>query len=240
MSSDAVPARAMVLAAGLGLRMRPLTLSRPKPLLTIAGRTLLDHALDRLAESGVETAVVNTHYLGGMIADHLASRSVPAIVVSPEPEALETGGGIKRALGHFGAVPFVVANADILWRDGPVPAIRRLAAAWDDARMDALLLLMPVAGAHGYDGPGDFLLEASGRLTRRAPEATAPLVFAGVHLTHPRLYADTPEGPFSCNLVWNRAQAQGRLFGLIHDGSWFHVGTPEALVATEALVSLSS
>lgn len=224
--------RAMVLAAGLGLRMRPLTLTRPKPLLMVAGKCLLDHALDHLVEGGVASAVVNNCYLGEMIVAHLAGRTAPRIIHSAEPEALETGGGIKMALRHFGADPFFVANADILWLDGPVPAVRRLAAAWDPARMDALLLLMPVERAHGYDGPGDFDIDGDGRLIRRGSAASAPFVFAGVHITSPTLFDDTPDGAFSCNLVWDRALARGRLFGLVHDGAWFHVGTPEALAET--------
>jgi len=228
-----VPRCAMVLAAGLGLRMRPLTLTRPKPLLSVAGRTLLDHALDRLAAAGVGTAVVNSHYLGDMIAAHLAGRTRPAIIVSPEPVVLETGGGVKAALAHFAGVPFLVANADILWLDGPVPAVRRLAAAWDPAVMDALLLLMPVARAHGYHGPGDFRLGADSRPIRRGTADSAPLVFAGVHITRPEAFVETPDGAFSANLVWNRAAAAGRLFGLVHDGDWFHVGTPGDLEATE-------
>ncbi len=228
-----VPRRAMVLAAGLGLRMRPLTLTRPKPLLTVAGRTLLDHTLDRLAVAGVEMAVVNSHYLGEMIAGHLAGRTRPAIVLSPEPVALETGGGPKAALSHFAGEPFVVANADILWLDGTVPAVRRLAEAWDRAVMDALLLLMPVERAHGYYGPGDFRLGADCRPIRRGDADRAPFVFAGVHITRPEAFADTPDGAFSANLVWNRAATAGRLFGLVHDGEWFHVGTPEDLAATE-------
>jgi MurNAc alpha-1-phosphate uridylyltransferase len=223
----------MVLAAGLGLRMRPLTLTRPKPLLTVAGCTLLDHALDRLAEAGVETAVVNSHYLGEMIAAHLVGRIRPRILPSPEPSLLETGGGPKAALGHFAGEPFIVVNADILWLDGAVPAVRRLAAAWDPAAMDALLLLMPVARAHGYHGPGDFRLGADGRPIRRGEAASAPLVFAGVHIIRPEAFANTPDGAFSANLVWDRAAAAGRLFGLVHDGEWFHVGTPQDLEATE-------
>jgi MurNAc alpha-1-phosphate uridylyltransferase len=227
------PDQAMVLAAGLGLRMRPLTLTRPKPLLSVAGRTLLDHALDRLEQAGVRRATVNSHYKSEMIAEHLAGRVQPAIRLALEAELLETGGGVRRSLDHFGIDPFYVVNADILWLDGPkASALRRLAAAWDGERMDALLLLTARQGAMGYDGPGDYFL-AEGALSRRAAGQTAPWVFAGVQIVHPRLYADTPEGAFSNNLVWDRAQAAGRLCGLAHDGPWFHVGTPEALAATE-------
>lgn len=232
MIGNAVPTHAMVLAAGLGVRMRPLTLTCPKPLLTVAGVTLLDHALDRLAAAGVETAVVNYCYLGEMIAAHLGGRAAPRIVLSPEPEPLETGGGIKRALHHLGDAPFVSVNADILWLDGAVPAVRRLAEAWDPARMDALLLLMPVERAHGYHGQGDFDLEMDGRLVRPPKGEPAPYVFSGVQIISPGLFADTPDGPFSTNLVWDRALPAGRLRGLVHDGEWFHVGTPEALQDT--------
>ena len=232
MTGTAVPSQAMVLAAGLGQRMRPLTLTRPKPLLTVAGITLLDHALDRLAAAGVETAVVNHCYLGEMIAEHLAGRARPRILLSPEPEPLETGGGIKLALDHFGVDPFVSVNADILWLDGATPAVQRLAKAWDADQMDALLLLMPTERAHGYHGPGDFDIETDGRLRRPPAGEPAPFVFSGVQIISPRLFEDTPEGPFSTNLVWNRALPAGRLRGIVHDGEWFHVGTPEALQAT--------
>jgi len=232
MSEISVPTHAMVLAAGLGVRMRPLTLTCPKPLLTVAGITLLDHALDRLAAAGVETAVVNYCYLGDMIAAHLGGRAAPRIVLSPEPEPLETGGGIKRALHHLGEAPFVSVNADILWLDGAVPAVRRLAEAWDPERMDALLLLMPVERAHGYHGLGDFDIEIDGRLRRPPRGERAPYVFSGVQIISPRLFEGTPDGPFSTNLVWDRALPAGRLRGLVHDGEWFHVGTPEALQAT--------
>lgn len=234
------PARAMVLAAGLGLRMRPLTLSCPKPLLRVGGRTLLDHALDRLSLSGVEQAVVNTHYLGHMITKHLSLRRRPEIVLSPEDTLLETGGGIRNALPLLGEGCFAVANADILWCDGEEPAILRLAAAWNPEQMDALLLLVPRAKATGYDGPGDFSFTAApgeaqtvAPLHRRPADGEAEYVFAGVHLTHGGLYHDTPEGPFSCNLVWDRALSAGRLWGLVHDGAWFHVGTPDALEGTD-------
>jgi len=233
MTDVKVPSHAMVLAAGLGLRMRPLTLSRPKPLLTVAGRTLLDHALDRLAAAGVATAVVNSHYLGEMIGAQLAGRTEPEIILSPEPEALETGGGIRKALPYLGQKPFVSANADVLWLDGPVPAVRRLARAWDAAAMDAVLLLVPMARAHGYDGPGDFEMDEAGRLSRRRDGTAASFVFAGVQILTPALFADTPEGAFSTNLVWDRALPAGRLHGIVHDGEWFHVGTPDALQWTD-------
>ena len=234
-----MPDTAMVLAAGLGLRRRPLTLERPKPLLSVMGRTLLDHALDHLAEAGVPSAVVNAHYKGEMIAEHVKGRTAPAITLSPEDDLLETGGGVKKALPHLGNAPFFVINADILWLDGPDPALRRLAEAWNPDQMDALLLLTPTARAHGYDGRGDFQMDPLGALTRRAELELAPFVFAGVQIIKPELYADTPDGPFSNNLLWNRAQENGRLFGLSHDGLWFHVGTPESLAETEEFLTHS-
>jgi len=233
-----VPKTAMVLAAGLGLRMRPLTLERPKPLIKVAGRTMLDYALDRLADAGVERAVVNTHYLGHMIAEHLAHRKAPEIVLSPEPEALETGGGVRAALGHLGDDPFFVVNADIVWLDGPGSALRQMAALWDPERMDALLLLNPTASAIGYEGAGDYFIEPDGVLRRRAEFEIAPHVYAGVQIVKPALYRDPalPAGKFSNNRVWDTAQAAGRLFGTRHDGLWFHVGTPEALSEAEEII----
>lgn len=239
MSSVAViPQNAMVLAAGLGLRMRPLTLERPKPLIPILGKPMLDHALDRLEESGVASAVVNSHYKGEMIADHLKGRARPAITLSPEDELLETGGGVKKALPHLGEAPFYAVNADIFWLDGPTPALQRLAAHWDPDAMDALLLLMATTRAVGYEGRGDYHMDPMGRLTRRAEREIAPFVFAGVQIVKPELFRDTPDGPFSTNLVWNRAQEAGRLFGLAHDGLWYHVGTPDALKEAEDLLAI--
>ena len=222
--------RAMVLAAGLGLRMRPLTLTRPKPLIEVGGRSMLDHALDRLATAGIGEAVVNAHHLAEQIEAHLQARQgAPRTRLSLETELLETGGGVKKALAMLGSHPFFVINADILWLDGPTPALQRLKDAWDPARMDALLLLTPTVSAVGYDGRGDFHMDPYGRLARRSADDVAPFVFSGVHITKPELFADTPDGAFSNNLIWNRAEAAGRLYGLRHDGAWFHVGTPEAI-----------
>ena len=228
------PDRAMVLAAGRGLRLRPLTDRTPKPLIAVGGRTMLDRVLDHLAAAGVGTAVVNAHWLAGQIEERLAARAAPRIVLSPEAELLETGGGVANALAHLGAGPFFAANADIVWTDGPAPALGRLAAAWRDAAMDALLLVHPVAGAVGYDGAGDFRIDASGRLAARGGAAAAPLAFTGVQILHPRLFADAPGGAFSLNVLYRRAAAAGRLFGLVHDGAWYHVGTPSALAAARA------
>lgn len=225
--------RAMVLAAGLGLRMRPLTDDIPKPLVELAGRTLLDHALDRLVAAGVRQIVVNSHYRAELIAAHLDGRS--DIILLPERELLETGGGVKAALGHLGAGPFFVVNSDAVWRDGPTPALLRLARHWEDERMDALLLLVPTPAVPGssISDRGDYHLEPDGRMRRRAEGEIAPFLFGGIQLLHPRLFEGAPGGPFSLNVLYDRAEAAGRLHGIRHDGEWYHVGTPEELAATE-------
>lgn len=224
---------AMVLAAGLGKRMRPLTESRPKPLVELAGRTLLDRALDHLAAAGVADIVVNTHYRGDMIAAHLNGR--PGIVLSPEETLLETGGGIVQALPQLGEGPFYVVNSDSVWSNGHVPALRRLAAHWDDSCMDALLLLYPTVACSGVQDRGDFHMEPDGKLRRRGEGEVAAFVFTGVQILHPRLFEGAPDGPFSLNLLYDRAQEAERLFGVRHDGEWFHVGSPDELSATAAL-----
>ncbi len=232
------PQRAMVLAAGLGLRMRPLTESLPKPLIPVAGVAMLDRVLDHLAASGVGECVVNTHHAGEMIAEHLADRESPEVRLAPEPELLETGGSVKRALDELGPGPFFVVNGDVVWRDGEAPAPKRLAGAWDDDRMDALLLLQGTADAIGYDGAGDFFIDPEGEhlgsLHRRQEGGGAPFVFTGIQLLHPRLFDPAPDGRFSLNLLYDAAQAKGRLFGLVHDGEWFHIGTPEDLELAES------
>jgi MurNAc alpha-1-phosphate uridylyltransferase len=225
--------RAMLLAAGLGARMRPLTETRPKPLIAVSGRALLDHSLDHLAAAGVETVVVNTHWLGEQIARHVEGRTNPRVVLSHEPALLETGGGVVKALPELGSEPFFVVNGDSLWLDGAIPALRRLAHAWRDDQMDALLLMHRTVAAIGYDGAGDFFADPLGRLTRRKPGEIAPHVYAGVHVLHPRLLRDAPAGAFSLNVVWDRAEAAGRLYGIMHDGLWFHVGTPGDLAEAQ-------
>lgn len=232
--SAPLPTVAMILAAGLGKRMRPLTDTLPKPLVPVAGRTLIDRVLDRFAEAGVGRAVVNLHYFRPLLEAHLAGRSAPRIELSPEDELLETGGGVRHALPKLGAGPFYVANADVLWLDGKYPALRRLAAAWNDDAMDALLLLQRTTSAFGYDGPGDYFCDALGRLRRRRGNEIAPYIFAGLQILHPRLFAGSPEGKFSLNRLYDKAQEEGRLWGIVHDGRWFHVGTPEGLAETEA------
>jgi len=224
----------MVLAAGLGLRMRPLTDTRPKPMIEVAGRPLIDWALARLHGAGVEHAVVNLHYLGDQIAAHLKDRTDPHITFTSEDPVLETGGGIEYALDHLGTAPFFACNSDGLWLDGPTNAMTRLAQAWDDDTMDGILLLHDPARAFGYDGDGDFSISSEGLVARRAEEKGPAYVFTGVQLLHPRLFNDTPGGAYSLNVLYDRALAAGRLYGLVHDGEWFHVGTPQARDETEA------
>ncbi|MEE8274044.1 MAG: nucleotidyltransferase family protein [Alphaproteobacteria bacterium] len=233
------PATAMVLAAGRGERLRPLTDALPKPLVEVAGKALIDHALDRLAQAGVVRAVVNVWHLGEMIEGHLAGRARPAVTISRESALLDTGGGVANALGEIGGDPFYVLASDALWRDGARPALERLAAAWNDATMDALLLLEPMERAVGFHGAGDFFLDDDGRLRRRGDAAHAPFAYMSVQITHPRLFADCPPGAFSNNLLWDRALAGGRLFGLAHDGGWCHVGTVADIARAERWLAAS-
>lgn len=225
--------RAMILAAGLGLRMRPLTDHKPKPLIEVAGKPLIDYGMDRLRAAGVQKAVVNGHYLAEQIISWAKRQVSPDVVYSDEQaEILDTGGGIAKALPLLGHEPFFVLNSDSFWVDGKIPALARLRAAWDDAAMDCLLLLCPVDRTVGYDGQGDFSLGKDGRLKRQT--GGSALAYIGGYLVHPRLFKDSPPGRFSMNLLWDRAIAQGRLHGLAHDGKWFHVGTPEAIGLAEA------
>lgn len=227
--------RAMVLAAGFGQRMRPLTLARPKPLVEVAGKPLIGYGFDRLRAAGVETAVVNVHYLAGQIEAWAKRQSSPRIVISDErAEILDTGGGVARALPLLGEAPFFVINSDSFWVDDGAPALDRLRAAWDDETMDCLILLSPLDRTVGYDGKGDFVRGVDGRLARRADSTGAPLAYIGGYLVHPRLFESAPEGAFSMNTLWNRAIAQGRLFGIEHTGRWLHVGTPDAIGLAEA------
>ncbi|MGH7053168.1 MAG: nucleotidyltransferase family protein [Stellaceae bacterium] len=233
MSVIVPPKHAMVLAAGLGTRLRPLTLSLPKPLVEVGGRTLLDHAIDRLALAGVKEVVVNAHYRSETIAAHLARRDHPRITISEEAELLDTGGGVHNALPLLGEA-FFVTNSDILWMDGREPALLRLAAAFDPEQMDAVLLLQPTVGAVGYDGIGDYFLDPFGRPRRRREREVAPFLFAGVQLLHRRLFRGVDERVFSLVSLYDRAEAAGRLGALVHDGAWYHVGTPEGLATTRA------
>lgn len=224
---------AMVLAAGVGQRMRPLTDSKPKALVDVAGRSLIDRALDRLQDAEVQSCVVNLHHMAGMLQRHLQARAEPRIVFSPEETLLETGGGVKHALKLLGAQPFYVVNCDALWLDGPSPTLSLLARLWDDKRMDALLLLQPAVSAIGYDGPGDYFMEPDGSLRRRIEERVAPFVFTGVQILSPRLFEGAPDGAFSLRDLYDRAQEAGRLCGVRNDGLWFHVGTPGAVALAE-------
>jgi N-acetyl-alpha-D-muramate 1-phosphate uridylyltransferase len=234
-----VPHTAMVMAAGLGKRMRPLTALRPKPMIEVAGKPLIDHVFDRLRAAGVARAVVNVHYLADLLEAHVRGQQGIEVVVSDErAELMETGGGLVQARDLLGDEPVLVVNSDNLWIDGPVDAIRLLAARWDDAAMDALLLLVPLARAHNHAGTGDFYLSSEGRITSwRKPGRAAPFVYTGVQILHPRLIADWPEGPFSTTLFWDRALKAGRLWGVVHQGLWFDVGTPGAIGRTEAILA---
>ncbi len=230
----------MVLAAGLGQRMRPLTLTLPKPLVRIGGRAMLDHALDRLEEGGIETAVVNVHHLADLVERHVRDRARPKIVISDERGVLlETGGGIKNALPLLGPEPFLVLNSDSLWIEGPQSNIPRFIAAWDADRMDILLLLAPTATSLGYEGRGDFSMDPGGALRRRGEREVCPFVYAGVAILKPELFADTPDGRFSLNLLFDRAIDADRLYGLRLDGQWLHVGTPVAIPAAEERLAAS-
>jgi MurNAc alpha-1-phosphate uridylyltransferase len=225
--------KAMVLAAGLGTRMRPLTDDRPKPLLPLDGRSLLDHALDRLAETGVTEAVVNAHWFADKIAAAMAPRTHPRIHLQREEQLLETGGGVALALPHLGPDPFAVVNGDAFWLCGPTPALRRLAAAFDDDQMDGLLLLVRTTQVEGAVGRGDFMLDPLGRLRRPREREIAPYLFGGVQILSPRLFEGAPSGAFSLNCLYDRAIEAGRLYGLVHDGVWFHLSTPRDLGKAE-------
>ncbi|WP_421838163.1 nucleotidyltransferase family protein [Novosphingobium sp.] len=226
---------AMVLAAGIGKRMRPLTATRPKPLVRVNGRALIDHSLDKLVEAGVSRAVVNVHYLPGQIEAHLAQRSAPAFAVSDEREALlETGGGMVKALPLIAADPFFCLNSDNVWLDGPQNVFAALSAAWDPAQMDALLLLVSHARAFNYTGRGDFHLDPLGQISRRKPGRVAPFIYTGIQIVSQRLLRDAPQGAFSTGVLWDRAIAEGRLYGISHNGLWFEVGAPEMIAPTEA------
>lgn len=226
---------AMVLCAGLGTRMAPADNNGlPKPLVALNGKPLIDHVLDRLAAAGVERAVINVHHKADQIEHHLAGRKAPAIEISDERAALlDTGGGVRKALPRLGPGAFLIHNADSVWIEGVGSNLARLAAAWDETRMDCLMLLAPTSASHGYQGRGDFALESDGRIRRRAEQEIVPFAFAGVSVAHPRLLEGSPAGAFSLNRVWDRAIAAGRAYGLRMEGVWMHVGTPQALAEAE-------
>jgi MurNAc alpha-1-phosphate uridylyltransferase len=236
-----IPRTAMVLAAGLGTRMRPLTDTRPKPLIEVAGKPLLDHVLDRLADAGVERAVVNVHYLAEQIITHTKSRTKPRVTISDERGLLlGTGGGVVKALAELGAAPFFHINSDTIWIDGVTPNLTRLTQAFDAATMDALLLLAPTTGSIGYAGRGDFAMAPDGRLNRRAEREVAPFVYAGAAILSPAMFNGAPQGEFSLTDLFDRAADVGRLHGLRLEGLWMHVGTPEAVGEAEAAIRKSA
>jgi len=234
-----VPKTAMIMAAGLGKRMRPLTATRPKPLVEVAGGALIDHVLIRLAAAGVERAVVNVHYLADALEAHLNrhSRGLDIAISDERAKLLETGGGLIKALPLIDADPFIQVNSDNYWVDGPVDSLSLLAQRWDDDMMDALLLLVPLARANCHGGKGDFHMDAAGRISRRRVGRIAPFVWTGVQMLSKRLIAEPPADVFSTNVFWDRAIANGRCYGVVHQGLWFDVGTPPAVAKTEALLA---
>lgn len=228
-----MPHTAFVLAAGLGMRMRPLTLDTPKPLLKVGGETMLDQVLDRLVEAGVKRVVVNAHYKAEQIEAHINARQKPELILSKEDVLLDTGGGIKNALKYLGHDPIFAINSDLPWQDGAVPTLKRLADAFNPDTMDALLLLMPLEKARGFkNAKGDFFMAQNGQISRKDTAPPRPYVFISAQIIRPDLFAGIPDPVFSTNLVWDAAEQKGRLYGLVHDGTCFHVGTPEDL--TEA------
>ncbi len=233
-----IPNRAIVLAAGLGTRMRPYNGHIPKPLVEVGGKSLIDYSLDRLADAGVESVVVNVHHLADILERHLAPRQRPHIVISDERgELLGTGGGIAKALPKLGDAPFFLVNSDTVWLDGVKPNFKRMAEAFDPNTMDVLLLLAPTTDSIGYTGRGDFAMLSDGRLRRRRENEVVPFVYAGAAILSPALFADAPKGPFSLTVVFDRAAESGRLHGLRLEGVWMHVGTPEAVAAAEAALA---
>ena len=228
------PTKAMVLAAGLGLRMRPLTDRLPKPLVRVADRALLDHALDKLADADVGQAVVNVHYLPDQIIEHVAGRTRPKVTISDERDrVLGTGGGVVKALPLLGDTPFFHLNADTMWIDGVRPNLGRMAEAFDPAQMDILLLMAPTTTSIGYSGRGDYSMLPNGALRRRREQQVVPFVYAGAAILSPSLFVDAPRAEFSLTKIFDRANEQERLFGLRLDGVWMHVGTPDAVAAAE-------
>ncbi len=237
-ANDLASDTAMVMAAGLGKRMRPLTASQPKPLVRVNGKPLIDYSLDGLAQAGVTKAVVNVHYLADALEAHLAGRKKgPKVTVSDERDRLlETGGGMVKAAALL-PDPFFCLNSDNIWLDGPRDVFRELSARWDPERMDALLLVVPHARAFNYVGKGDFHLDPLGRISRRRTGRVAPFIYTGIQLVSQRLLRDAPEGPFSTNVLWQRAIEEDRLFGLSHTGVWCEVGSPSSIAPTEALLT---
>lgn len=239
-TSSRTPHKAIVLAAGLGKRMLPITASMPKPLVKVAGQSLVDFALDRLHEAGIGTVVVNVHHFADMLEAHLRTRTLPRIVISDERDALlETGGGVKKALSLLGSEPFITFNSDSLWIEGKEPNLKRLVGAWDPERMDILMLVAPLSTSIGFEGRGDFHMEESGRLRRRGADDSAPFAYAGVAIVKPELVHGTPDGAFSANAFYDRAIAKERLYGLCMEGQWLHVGEPQAIAEAEKCLAAS-
>jgi MurNAc alpha-1-phosphate uridylyltransferase len=232
------PTIAMLLAAGLGTRMRPLTDATAKPLLPLGGRPLIDHALDHLTEAGVHTVVVNAFWQADRLATHLADRTEPRIILLRETTLLDTGGGVHAAQDQLGDAPFYVVNGDAFWLNGPRPALTRLAEAFDPDRLDAVLLVYRTAHVHAEVGFGDFMVDTWGGLRRRGEREVVPYVYAGVQVVSPALFADAPAGPFSMNLLWDRAIAADRVRAVVHDGVWFHLSTPGDLSDAESILHL--
>lgn len=232
------PKNAMVLAAGFGKRLRPITEKLPKPLVQVHGRTLIDRTIDRLEDAGVTKVVVNVHHLGEQISRHMLDRESPEIVISREKEILDTGGGIANALPLLGDEPFFASNADTLWLNGSQDALKRMTLEWDSDKMDGLLLLHSTVEAYGYSGRGDFCADPMGLLTRRPESEVSPFLYTGVQILHPRMFDGIDDDIFSMNLLYNRAMENQRLYGIIHDGEWFHVGTPEGLADAESYMEL--
>ncbi|PVB61383.1 nucleotidyltransferase family protein [Labrenzia sp. 011] len=236
------PKNAMILAAGLGKRMRPLTATTPKPLIEVNGQALIDHGMDRLAAAGVEKCIVNVHYLADLVEVHVRRRQDMEVVISDERDLLlETGGGIRKALPLLGDEPFFQLNADTCyWVEGVKPNLEHMIDAWDETRMDALLLVAETVKAVGYSGRGDFEMARDGSMTRRQEKAVTPFAYAGAAILHPRLFEGAPDGPFSMNKLFDKAIEADRLFGVQMEGLWLHIGTPEAIRAAEYAVRESA
>ena len=233
------PTRAMIMAAGLGTRMRPLTNDRPKPMVKVAGKPLIDHAIDRLVAAGVTTIAVNVHYRAELLKEHLRRRSdgVKIHISEETDELLGTGGGVVKAMQYFEEEPFFIHNSDSIWIEGFGHALDRMISRWNPQEMDGLLLMASLVSTIGYEGAGDFMMDSDGRLARLPEARVSPFAFPGVQIVHPRLFANPPKGAFSTNIVWDRAIEMGRLFGIRLDGTWMHIGTAEALAESEAFLA---
>lgn len=225
--------KAMILAAGFGKRMLPLTERMPKPLIPVAGKSMLERTLEHVQRAGIKEIVVNSHHFAEQIHERV-SNICPEALISHEEEILETGGGIKKALPLLGNEPFFTLNGDSIWT-GP-NSLEHMRSLWDDAKMDALLLVIPKEKAHGYEGRGDFFLSTKGQLSRPEKGEEAPYVYIGVQYVHPRIFTNAPDGAYSMNVLWNEALAKGRLYGCVHEGEWFHMSTPEDLEKYEAVI----